>query len=176
MAAIGRRGRRGLSGRLAFAWPLSTGALDYRSNFDGRLLAAQNRERASLGLPPLRWAPDLATGARQWSDHLARTAGFSHSPDTPGEELLGENIWGGDPGAFAPEAMIGLWIGEKRNFQLGTFPHNSRTGRVADVSHYTQLIWRSTTEVGCALSRGAAEEILVCRYRHPGNVIGQQVF
>ena len=175
MAIGGKRGRLGLCGLLVLVWPLVTGALDYRSNFEPRLLAAQNRERASLGLPPLRWASDLVPGARQWSDHLARTARFEHSPNMPGEELLGENIWGGDPGAFTPEAMIDLWIGEKRNFQLGTFPRNSRTGRVSDVSHYTQLIWRSTSEVGCALSRGAAEEILVCRYRHPGNVVGQQV-
>lgn len=176
MAAIGRKGRLALCGLLALAWPLVTGALDYRFDFDARILTAHNRERASLGLPALRWSADLAVGAKQWSDHLARTARFAHSPDPTGEELLGENIWGGDPGAFAPEAMVGLWIAEKREFQDGTFPRISRTGNVADVSHYTQLIWRSTKEVGCALSRGAREEILVCRYRNPGNIMGQQVF
>jgi hypothetical protein len=157
-------------------WPALTGAMGYRSNFDMRILAAHNKERAGLGLPALKWNPDLVTGARTWSSTLARTGQFAHSPDNPGEELLGENIWGGDPGAFTPESMVNLWVSEKRQFRTGTFPTNSRTGNVRDVAHYTQMVWRSTGEVGCALSQGASEEILVCRYRNPGNVIGQKVF
>jgi len=154
----------------------STGATGYRTNFDARILDAQNRERAVAGVPALRWSDDLAVGAKQWADHLARTGGFYHSPDPPGQELLGENIWGGSPGAYTPEAMVGLWASEKRNFKYDVFPRTSRTGDVSDVSHYTQLVWRATGEVGCALSRGASEEILVCRYRNPGNVMGSMVF
>nr|WP_240500042.1 CAP domain-containing protein [Sphingomonas montana] len=150
--------------------------MGYRSNFDSRILAAHNGERAVLGLPALRWSSDLAVGARNWSSTLARTGQFAHSPNRQGEELLGENIWGGDPDSFTPESMINLWVSEKREFRTGTFPTNSRTGNVRDVAHYTQMIWRSTGEVGCALSRGASEEILVCRYRNPGNVIGQKVY
>jgi hypothetical protein len=161
---------------LIFSWPLSMGALGFRADFDSRILSAHNRERASLGLPVLRWDADLAAGAKQWADNLARSGVLAHSPDEPGQELLGENIWGGEPGMFSPEAMVRLWISEKRQFQVGTFPKNSRTGNVADVSHYTQLIWRSTKEVGCALSEGTVEEVLVCRYRNPGNVIGQEVY
>ena len=176
MACIGKKARWALRALLAFAWPFVTAAQDYRFDFDARILGAHNSERASLGLPALRWSADLAGGAKQWSDHLARTSGFYHSPDPPGAELLGENIWGGDRGAFGPEAMVGLWIAEKRQFTYGTFPRNSRTGNVADVSHYTQVMWRATTEVGCALSRGTREEVLVCRYRNPGNIMGQLVF
>lgn len=175
MASITGNVRLALCGLLVLCWPLVMGSVGYRTNFDMRILAAHNRERAALGVPPLRWDPRLAAGAKQWSDHLARTGGFAHSPDHPGDERLGENIWGGTPNAFAPEAMVALWVAEKRHFQFGTFPRNSRTGNVADVSHYTQLVWRSTRQVGCALSRGAAEEILVCRYSDPGNVIGQGV-
>ena len=176
MAIIRKRDRLALCSILFLIWPLVTGALDYRANLDARILAAHNKERAALGLPALRWSEDLALGARQWSDHLAQTARFEHSPNPPDEELLGENIWGGDRGAFGPEAMVGLWISEKRNFRYGTFPRTSSTGNVADVSHYTQVMWRATTEVGCALSKGASEEILVCRYRNPGNIMGQRVY
>ncbi len=161
---------------LALSWGLLTGFTGVQSDFNARILAAQNRERAALGLGQLRWSDDLAAGAKKWSDTLSRTGQFAHSPNEPGEELLGENIWGGDPGAFSPEAMVALWVKEKRAFKFGVFPRTSTTGHVEDVSHYTQLIWRSTTEVGCALSEGAAEEILVCRYRHPGNIMGQYVY
>jgi len=176
MALSTRRRTFVVTSVLAFSWTLLTGALGFRTDFDARILSAHNRERASLGLDELRWSEDLAAGAKTWADTLNRTRQFAHSPDKPGEELLGENIWGGDPGAFAPEEMVGRWIREKRDFQFGTFPRNSKTGNVADVSHYTQLVWRFTTEVGCALSRGDHEEILVCRYRNPGNIIGQRVY
>lgn len=166
--------RLALCSLLALLWPLIMGAATYRDSFNDRVLAAHNQERALLGLPPLRWNAQLASGAQQWSDELAQTGNFAHSPDTPGTSPLGENIWGGTPGRFEPEQMVGLWIQEKRHFRPGRFPHNSRTGKVADVAHYTQLVWRETHEVGCGLSRGN-EEILVCRYSQPGNIIGQSV-
>lgn len=176
MAYFNKKSRLVFCSLLMICWPLVTGGRGWRTDFDARILAAHNRERASLGVPPLRWNADLAAGAKQWSDHLARTGRFAHSPDLPGAEPLGENIWGGTPNAFSPEAMVTLWIAEKRHFRSGVFPGSSRTGNVADVSHYTQLVWRSTRQVGCALSRGAAEEVLVCRYSSPGNVMGQNVY
>lgn len=143
------------------------------ANLDGRLLAAHNRERAEVGVPALRWNPALAESASEWARHLAATGQFEHSPNLPGRPREGENIWGGTKGAFAPEAMVDLWIEEKSEFVMGVFPHNSRSGNVRDVSHYTQLIWRDTTEMGCGISEGASEEIIVCRYRGPGNVVGE---
>ena len=157
------------------AGPLLGGSLGPRTNFDGRILAAQNRERAVMNVPPLAWDEQLAKGAAAWAKHLSRTGRFEHSPDAPGAEPQGENIWGGTPGYYLPENMVGLWVAEKRAFKVGVFPNASRTRRVEDVSHYTQLIWRRTTHVGCGSSMAGAEEILVCRYRTAGNVIGQQI-
>ena len=50
------------------------------------------------------------------------------------------------------------------------FPDNSTTGKVEDVGHYTQVIWRATSEVGCAEATSADEDILVCRYTEAGNI------
>jgi hypothetical protein len=72
--------------------------------------------------------------------------------------------------------MVGLWVEEKKNFRPGRFPDNSRTGQVEDVGHYTQIVWRSTTRVGCAVTRNSSDEYLVCRYSQGGNVLGEQVF
>jgi hypothetical protein len=151
------------------------GAAGEFASFETRLLARQNQERETVGAPPLVWNARLATRAQAWADHLAQTSRFEHSPNLPGEPFEGENIWGGTPGAFGPEAMVDLWIKEKTHFVPGTFPSNSNTGDVEDVSHYTQLIWSRTRQVGCGRSRGPREEILVCRYSEPGNVIGGSV-
>jgi len=152
------------------------GAQGFRNDLDARLLASHNRERATLGLRPMHWNAGLAQGAQEWAEHLARTGRFEHSPDLPGQPLLGENIWGGTPGAYQPEGMVGLWIEEKRHFQSGIFPAVSTTDRVGDISHYTQVVWSDTREVGCGLAEAAGEEILVCRYNSPGNIRGRKPF
>ena len=72
--------------------------------------------------------------------------------------------------------MVGRWIEEKRDFKPGIFPANSRTGRLEDVGHYTQLMWRSTERVGCAITQNADYDFLVCRYLEGGNVIGERPF
>lgn len=156
--------------------PALIGAQDMRANFDERVLASHNRERAALGLEPLTWDMELAEGARGWANYLARTGRFEHAPVIAGAPKVGENIWGGTVGAYNPEAMVGLWVAEKQNFKPGVFPANSVTGNVADVSHYTQVVWRETGQVGCAASVGQKEEILVCRYSSHGNVRGSKPF
>jgi hypothetical protein len=127
-----------------------------------------------MGVPPLTWNDDLAGEARAWANQLAATGRFEHSPDEPGQEPEGENLWAGTPRAFSPEAMVALWAAEKKDYHPGVFPNNSRSGDVEKVGHYTQLIWRDTGQVGCANAVGRSEEFLVCRYTQAGNVYGER--
>jgi hypothetical protein len=154
--------------------PLLIGGTAVRADFNSRLLAAQNAERSAMGVPPLAWNPALAADARRWADQLAATGRFEHSPDEPGQEPQGENLWAGTPRAYAPEAMVALWAAEKRDYRPGVFPNNSRSGDVERVGHYTQLIWQASRQVGCATAVGAREEFLVCRYSQAGNVYGER--
>jgi hypothetical protein len=168
-----------------FAWavlltlsaPILSGAVDLTSNRELRLLAAHNRERSAHGIQPLRWDPRLAESASQWGEHLRKTGTLVHSVADPHDnDPEGENLWAGTRGHYSPEAMVGLWANEKKDFKPGRFPNNSKTGRVEDVGHYTQLMWRSTTRVGCAVTENTREEFLVCRYNEGGNVVGEQPF
>ena len=162
---------------LALASPLIVGGTGRLTSLDERLLAAHNRERSAAGIEPLAWDPALAVEAAAWGGELAASGDFEHAdfdPDDPDPQ--GENLWAGTRGAFTPEQMVGLWIEEKKLFRAGRFPDNSATGRFEDVGHYTQLMWRETDRVGCALAKGAEEEVLVCRYRTAGNVEGERPF
>ena len=154
--------------------PLLMGGTVASVNFNARLLAAQNAERAAIGVPPLVWNQQLAQDARTWANELAASGRFEHSPDEPGKPIEGENLWAGTPRAFAPEAMVALWAAEKRDYRPGVFPNNSRSGDVEKVGHYTQMIWRDTHEVGCATAVGNHEQFLVCRYSEAGNVYGER--
>ena len=152
--------------------PLLAGA---SAGIEERLLARHNQERATRGLPPLAWDPALVVSARGWADHLAEQGAFYHAPERR-TDPQGENLWAGTRGYYSPEAMVDAWAREKKWYKPGVFPDNSTTGRVADVGHYTQLMWRATHSVGCAVARGAREDVLVCRYSEAGNYRGEMAF
>jgi hypothetical protein len=155
--------------------PVLMGATNQSATFDQRILAAHNRERLGLGLEPLSWDSTLAQSAQQWADYLATTGQFEHAPENR-HAPEGENIWAGSKGYYSPEARVDAWVREKRFFKPGLFPDNSTTGKVADVGHYTQLVWRATSAVGCAKATNASEDILVCRYTEAGNYRGERPF
>lgn len=140
--------------------------------FAQRMLAIHNQERASVGAPPLLWDPALAEAAASYGPDLERMGRLAHSPreTRPGQR---ENLAMASSGHFPVDFLIGLWVAEKKLFQPGVYPHVSRTGYWKDVSHYTQMIWKETTHVGCALHRGGGNDFLICRYTPPGNRDGR---
>ena len=141
--------------------------------FDERILATHNAERARLGIAPLSWSPRLAADAARWAAHLSTLPELEHDDSL---EIDGENLWRGSKGAYTPEDMVTLWIDEKAAFQNGVFPDVSRSGQWEDVGHYTQVVWRDTREVGCAVARNARDDFLVCRYWPAGNWMGEAPF
>lgn len=160
---------------MVLASPWLLGAASLNGNFDDRILAAHNRERAALGIAPLDWDPALAADAAKWARYLAATGKFEHAAQNA-RQPQGENLWAGTKGYYSAEAMVDGWAREKRYYKPGRFPDNSTTGKWADVGHYTQLMWRDTGRVGCAVATGAEEDVLVCRYSDAGNYVGEKPF
>lgn len=143
-------------------------------SIEARLLDAHNRERASVGSPPLQWDPQLQRAAAEFARELAATGQFRHA--TPQAlQGQGENLWQGTSGAFTPEQMVADWASGRRHFQPGIFPNVSRTGNWTDVGHYSQIIWPQTTRLGCALHPSRGQDLLVCRYFPAGNIVGARV-
>lgn len=139
-----------------------------------RLLAMHNVERARMNIAPLQWDPQLAAAAASYGPALASIGFLRHSPRQirPGQR---ENLWMGTRGAFSPEQMVGSWIAERSAFRPGMFPNVSRTGNWEDVAHYTQVIARDTTRVGCFIQPAGQWDYLICRYSPPGNIDGRRL-
>jgi Cysteine-rich secretory protein family len=141
-----------------------------------RLLAAHNRERASVGAPPLEWDSTLAAHAASYGPTLASLRRLVHSPreGRPGER---ENLAMAWHATLSPDGMIDLWSREKQMLRPGSyrFPAVSRTGEWEDVAHYTQMVWPTTTRVGCAIY-SADWDYLICRYSPPGNIDGKPIY
>src|SRR4029078_8312218 len=104
-----------------------------RADFNPRMLATHNTERAAIGVPALACNAALAADARIWAEQLAATGRFEHSPDEAGKDPQGENLWAGTPRTYSPEAMVKLWLAEKGDYRPGIFPSNSRSGDVENV-------------------------------------------
>ncbi|WP_375291315.1 CAP domain-containing protein [Qipengyuania sp.] len=137
-----------------------------------RLLALHNSERQSLGLPALTWNSQLARDAQGWASQLLKRGALQHA--TPSDRKgHGENLWMGTAGAWDVAGMVEMFLEERRYFREAAFPDVSLTGNWTDVGHYSQIIWRETREVGCAIDSGNGMDVLVCRYYPAGNVFGR---
>jgi len=136
------------------------------------VLDAHNRARGQFGVAPLAWSDDLARDALAHAQYMASTGIYGHD-QTPGRrKKSGENLWRGPRGVFSYDVMIGVMIAEAKDFRPGVFPNISRTGVWNDVAHYTQIVWPTTTSVGCALASSATSDYFVCRYSPTGNKDG----
>lgn len=138
-----------------------------------RMLDVHNTERAAFGAPPVQWNDALAANARSYAEQLARAGRLSHAPRA-GRGVERENVNQGMLG-WNTDQMLANWLNERRNFVPGTFPNISRTGDWSDAGHYSQMIWPTTTDIGCGLATGSGFQWLVCRYSPGGNRDGQMV-
>ena len=135
-------------------------------------LRIHNAARAKFGVQPIRWSDQLAVGAMAHAQYMAATGVYGHDK-TPGRrKVAGENLWRGQRGTFDYDTMMNLMVEEERYFRPGSFPNNSTTPDWESVAHYTQIVWPTTTEVGCALASSATMDYFVCRYAPTGNKDG----
>lgn len=126
-------------------------------------LAIHNQLRAKHNSPALKWDQKLADYAENYATHC----NFKHSH---GE--YGENLAAGYPSIS--HAIQG-WYNENIDYAYNKPQFSSNTG------HFTQLVWKSTTKLGCALihcdgKNGTPGDYLVCEYNPPGNITNEPYF
>lgn len=149
------------------------GAMNLTS-FERNVLGIHNALRADYGAPPLRWDERLAGKAGQWAGELAKIGRLEHSPRaTRGTER--ENL-AQVPIGFSDQQSVGRWVGEKADFVPGTFPNVCRSGGTCDgILHISQMIWPTTTAIGCGKAVGGGSLFVVCYYDPGGNKDGKPV-
>jgi uncharacterized protein YkwD len=131
-----------------------------------QILAAHNAIRSRVGLPPLRWSDSLAGIAQDWANTLLSRRQFAHRPKSP----YGENLFEIQGAPANPREVVGDWGSEARDYDYRSNRCHGHCG------HYTQIVWRNTRSVGCAVARGRGIEIWVCNYDPPGNFVGQRPY
>ncbi|WP_247711808.1 CAP domain-containing protein [Qipengyuania qiaonensis] len=173
VAASGSSQSISTSGAYPERYSAGSGAADIR--LAASVLGTHNNERMRLSLEPLKWNVHLEQEAKQWAEVLSRRGSLQHA-DRATRNGTGENLWMGTAGNWPVERMVGMFIDEKKHYRHASFPDISRTGSWSDVGHYTQVIWRDTKEVGCAVATARGNDVLVCRYWPAGNIWGQKAY
>lgn len=143
------------------------------SAFASELLTIQNAQRAAVGAQPLRWNAELAEHATAYAQQLAQLGQLAHAP-RDGRGIERENLAQARVGWSPSEIVDREWTSEKRFFHSGIFP-NVCQGDWSQCAHFTQMIWPTTTDVGCGYAVGHGYGWLVCRYSPGGNKDGKAV-
>ena len=145
-------------------------------------IAAHNDVRARVSPAPdpplgaLVWSEEAAGVARAWAEHCR----FEHNA---GRGAFGENLFASSEEAppDVVEQALASWTAEKKDFDVAA----NRCAEGAVCGHYTQLVWRATRGVGCAVATcktgspvpdDGAWTLVVCNYAPPGNIVGEKPY
>jgi pathogenesis-related protein 1 len=133
------------------------------------MIEAHNECRESLNLPPLVWSKKLAKKSLKWAKKLKRDnyCLYKHSPKE-NRENIGENISWNQGYSMQPREVAEFWISEQKYFDFDT--RICKTD-IDSCGHYTQIIWRDTKKVGCAIVQCGDEQVWVCQYEPAGNIL-----
>ncbi|KAG8678043.1 hypothetical protein FRC09_020165 [Ceratobasidium sp. 395] len=99
---------------------------------------AHNSERVAHGASPLTWDDELSASAAAWANQCK----FKHSQ-------TGQNLAAGT-GDPTPATAVGWWNDERADYD----PANPK------YSHWTQVVWKSTERLGCAMASCASGTVL----------------
>jgi glioma pathogenesis-related protein 2 len=150
-------------------------AADDLTAFQNAILARHNFYRVKHGVPPLKLDRTLNNNAQQWATTLASTQQFKHaSVKGQGENLY---VYGTTARTFPSVTIeankaVDAWYNEIKDYNYGKPGFSMGTG------HFTQVVWKSTTTLGCGIATGKYQQrfngrYVVCRYTPPGNYLGQ---
>ncbi|MFB9903533.1 CAP family protein [Allokutzneria oryzae] len=154
------------------AWARS--ALPNRTDaeFQAECLAVHNELRARHGAPPMAVDTNIAVYAKLRAALISQKDGLSHGH--AGLRDHGENLswWAttqrGQLGSC--RRAVQSWYDEIKDYDF------ARPGFSGATGHFTQVVWKASTKLGCARVAGQGgkwfETYVVCNYKVPGNVQG----
>ena len=134
-------------------------------------LSEHNTVRAIHNSPALTSNSDLAASAQSHADYMLETGVFRHSNQPYGENLfLMYSQSAPDPATIAAQA-VNSWYEEVEDYDYNNPGFSFNTG------HFTQVVWKNTTQLGCGIAQGPATiqgrsltaSYVVCNYNPAGN-------
>uniref|UniRef100_A0A0N5BJ78 SCP domain-containing protein n=2 Tax=Strongyloides papillosus TaxID=174720 RepID=A0A0N5BJ78_STREA len=129
-----------------------------------RILKESNELRAAHGAQPLTVDPAIEKKAQAYAEHLANKVGHMVHDPTNQQSKQGENLSQTSPNLAHISAKI--WYDEVKDYNFNNQGFGHSTG------HFTQLVWKGSSKVGCGVAASSIGVFTVCKYSPPGNVMG----
>ena len=130
-----------------------------------KALEMHNQKRAHHEAPPLNINNELNLLAQEYSENLGKKKKPIHIIYK--DEFLGENIYIYKGKDFNVESMVNAWYDEGKIYDNNSLNYQKNT------SHFTQMIWKETSEVGFGFKRRGNIYYGVAFYYPPGNTLGE---
>ena len=146
----------------------ATGSAPDTSDFKATVLFHHNQHRANHSAEPCEWDAALAAAAEK----IASTCVFKHQMNVDGLSY-GQNIANGNPASQVGKTISDqFYNGEFGKFSPGDYGSaNPTQSPFEETGHLTQIIWKGTKKIGCAVANcpgQAGNSYTVCNYGPAG--------
>ncbi|KAE8291620.1 Ectin [Larimichthys crocea] len=138
------------------------------ASFQQVFLEAHNAYRAKHSTPPMTLNSELSATAQKWADHLLANMTMMHS-----ETKDGENIFNKSSSAtlnLTGKEAVDSWYSEIKDYNW------SSPGFTGNTGHFTQVVWKDSTELGVGMATNGNTVFVVGQYRPAGNISNEGYF
>jgi pathogenesis-related protein 1 len=187
-AGSGSGGSSGSSSNAATGGGAASGATSNHTNplsqalIDAFVKAHNDARRSNLvpapspELPLVTWDDVLADTAYNYLSKCQSTDGglVDHNANRTkdyaalgGSAYVGENIFASSASSVVPKDAVDSWMGEASDYVPGD---------AASAGHYTQVVWRDSVRIGCAIVNCPSvrfHNTVLCDYAPGGNINGK---
>ncbi|XP_016329445.1 Golgi-associated plant pathogenesis-related protein 1 [Sinocyclocheilus anshuiensis] len=131
-------------------------------SFKKEFLEAHNQYRKQHQAPELTYSDKLCSAAQKWADHLLSIRSLGHSDTQNGENVF----YSSSSVKKTPRGKeaVDSWYSEIKDYNFSSPGFQSSTG------HFTQVVWKSSTELGVGLATDGNTVFVVGQYKPAGNI------
>ena len=117
---------------------------------------------------------DIAKLAQDTANRCKKKGTLEHYGLSYNGKWMGQNLYVLGGAAPTGAEVANNWYSENKNYNYNS--GKSKNGK--EIGHFTQLVWKSTKKIGCAVAKGkwngySPSYYVCCNYFPGGNVQGQ---
>ncbi|XP_040010780.1 Golgi-associated plant pathogenesis-related protein 1-like [Xiphias gladius] len=132
------------------------------ASFQKTFLEAHNTYRSKHSTPPLTLSSELTASAQKWADHLLAISTLKHSDTQDGENVF--TMYSSATIKLTGKEAVDSWYNEIKDYNWSSPGFKSETG------HFTQVVWKDSTELGVGMATDGKRAFVVGQYRPAGNM------
>ncbi|KAM3611267.1 uncharacterized protein V6R79_015756 [Siganus canaliculatus] len=138
------------------------------ASFRQEFLETHNAYRKKHGAPGMTYNEELNAAAQSWANHLLAISTLKHSDTKDGENIY--NMFSSAPIKLTGKEAVDSWYSEVKDYDWSTPGFTSNTG------HFTQVVWKDSTELGVGIATDGKKVFVVGQYRPAGNMNMREYF